>query len=231
MKRICLLAVVITALVLPVMVFGIGITIGPKVMVGHFDGFGDDYNDFIDNENTSRSFNLGIPGGVFVEIGVMPFLAIQMEVLFTVGGLRYEYEKTVGMESGWVKGGMSTYTVDLPILVKGKLGFGHVGVFVLGGPGLQARVGTWTLTEKSDNGIIDDDLKATGQDKVEFKGEDFAKDFGFSLIGGAGVELSLGPGVLMVDARYCHGLTEWFKDDDTKYRAFLLSVGYGFKLM
>ena len=229
MKRACLLAVIITGLVLPAMVFGVDIVAGPKVMVGHFGGFGDDYEDYLDYRDADKRIGLGGSFGGFVEVGILPRLALQPEVLFTIGGPGYKFDSGPPYDEE-IKAKLIGYTVDIPILVKGKFDVGSVVVVVLGGPTLQVRVGTWKEKWKSSDSDLQDAIEAGGYDDQEYEDEAFEHDFGVGIVGGAGVELSLGPGTLMLDARYFHGLTEWFEGSDVKFRALLFSVGYGFPL-
>jgi hypothetical protein len=222
-KLLVILAVITIVLIVTVQAEAIELSAGPKVMFGHFDAYGDDYADLLDSLDGSRKFSLTVPGGLFVEVGVSRFLAFQVEFLFNGGGgPKYEYEALSGPMEGTVQRWATTYAFEFPILIKGKYPLGSVALVAYGGAGPQVRIGTWKFKAESSNSTMVE---------TELSSSDFAKDVGYALIGGAGVEFDIWRGTLMCDLRYTHGMTEWFADSNYKYRAFLLSVGYAFSLL
>jgi hypothetical protein len=218
MKRV--LALALAALVIPAAAFALDLTVGPRIGFGSYQVFSDDINDLLDAADGKRGFGPGFQAGVFAEIGLMPMLAVQPEVLFTHARPKLKYE-IAGNDASFT---FVSNTIDIPVLIKGKFDAGPVGATVFAGPVAQIKVGTWKT--------IDDD--GTTETETDVPDDDL-KTFAFGGVVGGGVEVpGLGPGNLMIDLRFFLGLTS-FDDSsgglDARSRAFQLGLGYGIDLM
>lgn len=105
--------------------------------------------------------------------------------------------------------------LEIPILVKLNIPvIGPIKPNLFVGPSLAFKIGSEMTT---------DDLSVNTDDLVE--------STNFGLVLGAGVDFSVGAGVLTFDARYNWGLSNIWKElDDVKTTGFAIYVGYGFRL-
>lgn len=210
MKKLALSLVLFCSLVV-VPTSALDIVVGPRVGAGYAFLYGSDYTDYLNQDEREREFQLGYLVGAFAEIGIIPFLAVQPEILFTGGG------GTASDISG--DSTLRTKHIEIPVLIKGTLGIGGLGVSAFAGPNLMIPVGQWTS-----------DSPSTG--KIDLPMEN-ARDVIFGGVFGAGVTVPAGPGRLMIDLRTHLAFTP--SDDlpdgsNQKTGAVLATVGYGFGL-
>lgn len=184
------------------------VTVGPRVGLGYAFFYGDDYSDYLDAADAERAFTLGFVVGAFAEIGMLPFLAIQPEVLFSGGGA---YEN---LNPGYRY--IQTTHVELPVLVKAK--FVEDLIHVFAGPNLMIPVGQWT--SETDSMQVDIDM-------------DTVADAIFGTVFGVGIRVPAGNGRFEIDLRGHLALTPYGESSvspDYRTGLFLTTVGYAFDL-
>jgi hypothetical protein len=223
MKRVLVLVVI--GLLLATSAFGVDLKVGPKVGVGHTMARGDDWDEILDDSDGDNALGFTFLVGAFVEIGVTPALAVQPEILLSVGGSTLKFDGSPVYDEN-TKLSFKARLLNIPVLLKGKFDAGPVGVSVFAGPQLQLRLGDWPL--KSNDSDFEDDLEAfLGFDEIT----DFETDFGIAATAGAGVVLGgLGPGELSIEGRFVYGFAEFIEDSDVKFSTILLTLGYGIGL-
>ena len=208
----------ITALVIVLCVaatgaFAIEVTLGLKGGVGHFDAWGSDYSDLLDENSGSRQFSFGGSIGAFGRFGLVRRWAIQPEILFTSGGQKYDLEAGSGDDPFRIV----RRTIEIPILARYQFKLGPLTMAAFAGPNVQFKVGDFKLVQD------DNETELTDQRTTAF-GADL----------GVGVDFQILKGVLTTDLRYSLGLTPWDDSDagdNTKPQAVRLFVGYGIEFL
>lgn len=207
MKR--LTALLIVLLFVTSGAFALELTLGLKGGVGHFDAWGSDYSDRLDEQNLERDFSFGGSIGAFGRFGLVRRWSLQPEILFTSGGQKYSGSSGTGDD--WVR--VVRRTIEVPILVRRQFNLGPLTLAAFAGPNAQFKVGDFKLAQE---GV--DDTEITDQKPMAF-GADV----------GVGMDFQILRGVLTTDLRYSLGLTSWDDtgDDNTKPQSVRLFVGYG----
>lgn len=209
----------ITALIIVLCVaatgaFAIEVTLGLKGGVGHFDAWGSDYSDRLDENDLSREFSLGGSVGVFGRFGLVRRWTIQPEILFTSGG--QQYSGNTGADDDAIR--IVRRTIEIPILARYQFKLGPLTMAAFAGPNVQFKVGEFKQVQD-------------GQDDIEIP-DQRTTAFGADL--GVGVDFQILKGVLTTDLRYSLGLTPWDDsdaEDNTKPQAVRLFVGYGIEFL
>ncbi len=208
MKRIIALLMVLS--VAATGAFALELTLGLKGGVGHFDAWGSDYADLLDENDLERDFSFGGSIGAFGRFGLVRRWSLQPEILFTSGGQKYSGSS--GSGDDWVR--VVRRTIEVPILVRRQFNLGPLALAAFAGPNVQFKVGDFKLAQE---GV--DDTEITDQKSMAF-GADL----------GVGVDFQILRGVLTTDLRYSLGLTPWDDGDaevNTKPQSVRLFVGYG----
>jgi opacity protein-like surface antigen len=196
------------ALEAPVSAQTIGFKVGPT-----FSKF--DVSDSDDTFETLKSFG----GGGFLRFG-MAGLAMQAEALAITKGAEVS-------QAGFTSEQKLTY-LEVPVLARFSLGTGvSFSPYLMVGPSFGFELSCKATLEG--NGIsTDGDCEDEGEDSGR-------KKFDVGAAGVAGVEFRMGPGALLVEGRYTHGLTN-LNDGDSDIngkimnRSFAVMAGYTFTL-
>ena len=161
----------------------------------------------IEDDDTAESLtNFG--GGGFIRFG-LGGLTLQAELLALTKGA--EQEDTVNNLTGKLK---FTY-IEVPVTAMFSFG----APYVFAGPSLAFEIDCEAEIEGTGGSLSGD-----CGDSLE------TKELDFSLHGGAGVHFPVGPGALLLEARYIYGLTD-LNDDATvtgsaKHRTWAVMAGY-----
>jgi len=162
----------------------------------------------------STDARYGFIGGIFFDIRVHERFSLQPELLFSMKGFSMDVDGIdVGLELNYVQ---------IPVLLKlhPLLANDAVDPSIYAGPVLGVNVKSEVVGEE--NGV-----------SVGLDVSDMTKDFEFSLVIGAGLDITAGPGYIVIDLRYDYGLTsidDSGGDEDIKNWALGIMVGYGFAL-
>lgn len=161
-----------------------------------------------DTNKTLTSFG----GGGFVRFGAGP-LSLQAEALAVTKGSK------ITDTSGEAK--LKVTYIEIPLTAMFKLGNGP---YLFAGPAVGFEASCKVSVESGGiSGSADCD---SGTDSFPRKKTDF------SLTGGAGLQFPVGPGHVLVEGRYTHGLVNMNDDpnDDTKVRNTYFGVFAGYAI-
>jgi hypothetical protein len=179
----------------------------------------------------------GFTGGGAIEAKMSKFFSWQAELLFVTKGYSDKY---TGPGYSYTYSQKISY-LEIPLLAKGNLTQGKFKAFVLVGPSVAYGLGGKFANSGSytQSGTID--FKSGTSTATTFyynKNETNQIDIGLQFGGGLGYEL--GPGVIILDARYGMGFIDLYKkaynptavnfDNTSKYRVFALTIGYAIKI-
>lgn len=158
-----------------------------------------DPDDFGNQENL-KSFG----GGGFIKFGLAG-LGMEVDVLALTKGA-----KVTGPVEGDVN--FKIDYVEVPVQLVFGLGSGRFSPYVMVGPSFAFEVGC----------EVDDETTA-GDNEIECDDADFfdRKSLDIGATGAAGLQIPMGPGSLLVEGRYTHGLTNIYDSEsptDTKVR-------------
>ena len=161
-----------------------------------------------------------VGGGGFLRFG-MAGLAMQGELLATTKG--FKFEDPDSDDNAELK---LTY-LEVPLLARFGLGTGTISPYVMVGPTFSYELscsGSLTFFGETASGACDDDGE-----------ESFRKKFDVGATGVAGLEFAMGPGAILVEGRYNHGLRNLADDDSDpdfkmRHRSFALMAGYSFTM-
>ena len=142
----------------------------------------------------------GFVGGAFVRWDLIPRVGLQVELLYTQRGTESSVNNFGLIDTLAIK----LDYLEIPVLFRYVLPFpGKVKPNFLFGPALAFNVSAKTTTD----------------DNSSFYGSDLeiinARGTEFSIILGAGIDVTLGKGTLLLETRYNIGLTEAFEDVDS----------------
>ena len=197
--------------------------LGPKAGLNLAWFGGSDWNDGIKAINNdpdlsaTNDVKAGFFGGGFLEIGLSPTFAVQIELLIgTVSGgatikARGSSETAEGSDRATVLGFPLLLKPKLPVTDSGSI-YGLIGPepgFILGDIRTKVRVtgfGTDTLDTPPDNRFV------------------------FSATIGAGYEYRFNSGALNAEIRYNRTFTDIVDDVNTRINSINFCVGYGFDL-
>ena len=197
--------------------------IGPKASLnlGWFGG--SDWNDGVEALNdtpgisASNDVNLGFFGGGFLEIGVSPALAVQLELL--VGTVSGGFTAKDDFSSDKAEVSQQATVLSFPLLLKPKLDTGDFGsIYFLFGPEPGIIIGDVSIS-----------IKETGGSAltVEVSPDN---SFVFAATLGVGYEQRFAGGALNAEIRYSRTFTSIFDVDNTRINSINFFLGYGFDL-
>src|SRR5688500_18216833 len=150
-----------------------------------------------ETEEIDRLSSLGVGG--FIRFG-MGGLAIQPEVLAVTKGAKFE-------ELGG-SGKLKLNYIEVPVQAAFTFGTGTIAPYVLVGPSFSFEIGCEFEFELNGTEV---DSECDDSES----GEEFSrKKFDIGLTGTAGLSMRLGPGSVLAEFRYTHGLSN-LNDDDT----------------
>ncbi len=181
--------------------------------------------------DVSKKMRIGAAFGGFIEYSINDNFAIQPEFLYTMKGVKGEFEEEDPYtgETVKVKGTIKLNYLEIPVLAKLSIPTqGSIKPVFLLGPALALKLSAKTKGE------------AKGETIDESGSEDISsdvKDFDFGVVVGAGVDYELASGgKVTVDGRYTLGLTnvsdiEGAEEDlDAKNAVISVMIGYLFPL-
>ena len=180
----------------------IGFKLGPTFANLEFD-------DETFEENTINNFG----GGGFLRFG-FGGLALQPEVLvFTKGS---------DVDAGTSDFQSKIDYLEIPVLLHFGLGTGVISPYLAAGPSFGFEIGC----------EVEQDPAGTDTDCDNFASLSDRKSFDLGLTGVAGLQFRLGPGALLVEGRYIHGLSNISEESATevKNRAYAIMAGYSISL-
>ena len=182
----------------------------------------------------------GFTGGAAIEAKMSSFFSWQAELLFVTKGFS---DKFSGPGYSYTYSQKISY-LEIPLLAKGNFTQGKFKAFILAGPSIAYGLGgkyAYSGSYTSSGTIYFKSAPAnyTGNDSYYNKNETNQIDIGLQFGGGVGYEL--GPGVIILDARYGMGFIDLYKkaygnatnpnfDNTSKYRVFALTIGYAIKI-
>ena len=174
-----------------------------------------DVNDDDTEENRLSAFG----GGGFLRFGVGG-LGLQIDVLALTKGAETDGP---GDDDAQIK----LEYIEVPVQLVLSLGGGRFSPYVLAGPSFAFEVGCdLEFAGGGDNQSIECDAAGT-----EFPRR---KSTDIGVTGAAGLQIPLGPGALLVEGRYTHGLTNIIDEPNSgleaKNRSFGLFAGYSISL-
>ena len=185
-----------------------------------------------DDTDVDKDAIKNLPGlyiAVPFEISVTNGLFLQPELAYTRKGVRLNMQETGETGTFEMDARTKFDYLSLDMLVKGKFGTDAPQFYVLAGPGLAyAAHGKVPAEFTVTNGTSSTEKET---EDIDFK-EDEVSRFDFSVLFGGGLEMPLGPGRLVLDARYSLGLQNLNTDgDDTTNmgifnRGMLFSAGF-----
>jgi hypothetical protein len=149
-------------------------------------------------------------------------------IRFGVGGLGLEVDVlaiTKGAEVAEPTEGDVNFKIDyveVPVQLVFSLGSGRFSPYIMAGPSFGFEIGCEV-----------DDESTAGDDEIDCDDADFfdRKSLDIGLAGAAGLQIPLGPGSVLVEGRYTHGLTniadvEGDGGDEIKNRSYAIFGGY-----
>jgi hypothetical protein len=179
-----------------------------------------------DEDEEGQKSNLGLVAGVGFNIPITSdnFFAIQPEILYVQKGYAYE-NQGVDVRS-------SFNYIDVPLLLKINFGGDAIKAYVNAGPSFGYWLGGKIKADDEDVKIRFGDADNLTADEVTLDSDDYNRlDIGLQF--GGGVGFGIGPGSLLLDARYGFGLTnlnsiEGASDSEnqSKNNVFQFTLGY-----
>ncbi len=179
-----------------------------------------------DEDEEGQNSNLGLVAGVGFNIPITSdnFFAIQPEILYV--------QKGFGAESQGVDIKNYFNYIDVPLLLKVNFGGEAVKAYVNAGPSFGYWLGGKIKADDEDLKIKFGDSENITADEVTFDKDDLNR-FDIGLQFGGGVGFGIGPGSLLLDARYGFGLTNIYNiegapdsENKSKNNVFQFTLGY-----
>jgi hypothetical protein len=227
MLKYILSAVTLAVVVTHVPASAVEVSLGVKGGLNLATFYGEDTEGYYDD----RVMKPGMVIGAALGLKLADMFAIQPEVLYSQKGYAMSGE-IMGVE---YKGAYKMDYIEIPVLLKFLIPAGPVTPNLFAGPalGLRAAVGGYDEVD-GDREEFDDDTK------TEMKESSNVVDFGLAM--GAGIDIGVGPGSILIDVRYTLGFLKIAKlsqdmedagmteDDLTadKNGALGFAVGYAF---
>jgi hypothetical protein len=113
--------------------------------------------------------------------------------------------------------------IEVPVLARYAFGNGRFMPYVMAGPSFNFGIGCEVETE-----FNNEENSSDCEDALFDR-----KDTDIGLTGALGLELGVGPGAMLFEGRYVHGLTDVSRNDggvDVKNRTFAIFAGYSIPL-
>ncbi len=179
-----------------------------------------------DEDEEGQKSNLGLVAGVGFNIPITSdnFFAIQPEILYVQKGFGYEVQNQ----------SIKAYHnyVDVPLLLKINFGGEAVKAYVNAGPSFGYWLGGKMKSDNQDIKIKFGDSGNITADELTYNKDEVNRlDIGLQF--GGGVGLGVGPGSLLLDARYGFGLTDIYSfqnasdsENKSKNNVFQFTLGY-----
>jgi hypothetical protein len=200
---------VAAALGFPAAAPALDLAAGVKAGGGYASLAGADYRGYLDTYEGVDRFRLQAALGGFLTVGLMEFLEIQTELLYTYTGAAYEVEATALAPSfaGTIRRSISVSYLEIPVLARLRLG----GLSLFAGPDLFIRIGSGRYRQKASDPAVQAALEAAGTDEAEF-GRNELKPLFFTATMGAAINMGIGRSVFSLEGRYSLGLQPFHSD-------------------
>lgn len=174
-----------------------------------------------DMHKLEKDRRIGLSGGLGVSLAITPWFAIRPELLFTQKGMSaYDDDYKNGLRPYYI---FKTDYIELPLLFsftapsRGAL----YGNFYFGGYGAYSV--NYSMKQQLRNPLTDQVVYESPEDVGDF----IPAEAGACLGGGFGIDI--GGLMILIDARYTHGLTEIYDGGDhILNRTLSVMVGVGF---
>ncbi|MBN2572124.1 MAG: PorT family protein [Ignavibacteriales bacterium] len=150
-------------------------------------------------------------------------IAVQFEILYSMKGTIIEYERILGSYSP-IKEKITSKVdyLEIPLSLKYYIPIeGSIIPFIFTGASISFLISSKEITE-------------TEESTKETDMKDYTNNTDFGIIVGAGTNINLGSGIIVIDARYNFGVTDinnWsLRIFETKLQTIQLCIGYYFNL-
>lgn len=166
--------------------------------------------------------------GAFAEFQLHEHFSLQPELAFQVKGFKIREDADINLFNIPLPVGVTSISrfsyVELPLLAKARFGNESVQAYLLAGPAVGYAVRGKMVNRaraffEFDLFETEIDLDAVGYERTELSG-----------IAGGGLELLLGRGKLLLEARYQHGFTQLYDiplvNEQIRNEGFGFSLGY-----
>ena len=205
--------------ILPSAAFGLDLTLGVKGGGALPFYSGSFYKDILlTAAGRETELRFGYSAGIFADIGILDFLAVQPEVLYSSLGGNYGDSSETWKERATV--------IEIPVLLKVRFMLGGLQFSPFAGPDLLIPIGEWSQ-KRIDDSTGDVTLSGT------FNMNDI-RNLIIGVVAGAGLSIPLGGISVSVDARYHFGLQSMYTEAfnwDVKQNAVQVLVGIGFEVL
>ncbi|MEO5511126.1 MAG: porin family protein [Longimicrobiales bacterium] len=170
----------------------------------------------VENDDDPQDYLKKFVGGGFIRMG-LGGMAVQAELLASTKGTVVPQTTFDGETS------LKLDYIEVPVLLRFGLGMAPlISPYVMVGPTFGFQTGcNAEITSGTDN------VSADCQDTID------TKKFDVGATGVAGVEFKAGPGSILIEGRYTHGLTNISNDDTSnslKNRSYAVLAGYSISL-
>lgn len=208
MKKVLLLSVLI--LLAGGTAFALDISLVPKVGAGVGMHTGDDWQTFLDQDPPAdNSVRFAYSAGAFLDIGLIPALAIQAGAAFGQTGGGYSVQDSD-------VNGTTTFTmIEVPLLLRPRFVVGTGSLYLLAGPAAFFLLGD--LTQDED-----------GTEVSAFEPDNRVVWAGAA---GLGYSFPVGGGNALVELKYSRSFSEFTDGDDTRLNNLYLQLGYALPLL
>ncbi len=181
--------------------------VGVKAGLNYSDLYGDD----VGSSEALQRFCIG----TFAGFPISHTVTIQPEFLYTQKGTKWDLYDPVAakVEKAWVK---LTY-VEMPVLAKIIIRpRGNVKPHIFSGPYLGVNIAA-RGTIAQDGGVVERQIIGD------------VNDVDLGVVSGVGIDIGLGKGAVVIDARYVLGLTGIDEEgQDVRNKVFSFLLGYAF---
>ena len=211
MKKVLLLSVLI--LLVGGAAFALDVSLVPKVGAGVGLLTGNDWQDVIDSVNATNSVRFMWTAGAFLDVGLIDVLAIQAGAAYTQSGGAYNYDLAGATINGTAKADL----LEVPLLLRLRLGGGAGGFYLLAGPEAM-----WVLGD-----LVVDEEGVTTDNAV-------SNQVIWAATGGLGYSFTMMGGNALVELRYTHSFSDIDFDaagpQTWNFNNAYLTVGYALPL-
>jgi hypothetical protein len=173
----------------------------------------------------------GLNAGAYFSLNLNNYLGVQIEGLYSQKGYKYDfedYDDFLMVNMGAVTNIFRFHYIEFPLLFKARWP-GKISPFAVAGVSIGYLITVTVENQYADSISQSDYDSAWGDDPVDLidQGWEYnALDLG--IVGGAGVEILVGPILLNLEARYTLGLLAPSTYQEYKNGAFSFTAGAGF---
>lgn len=199
-------------LILNSLLFAADINIGARVGLNLSKISGDDV------EDEFLTLLPGITGGILAEFHITSFFALRPELFYSAKGAEWEYDRSEeGSEEDIAKDKSRVHYFEIPInLVFSLPQDKRIDPFIYGGAAVSLFLGANKTVTIKDKEVLNESRNEA------------ARNYDIGIDFGGGVDLQIGKGKIVIDAKYTIGLLSVQDEgyDEVKNRALSISAGY-----